>query len=107
MNSGSEAEKHVDARLSETTERWYGLVGQLDKQESEVNKVLINWKAYVNMYHGVQTFISRMGSMVGNEPLESSSGDSTLLPQYRVSEYNNMHIHVHVHVHVVLIAQPC
>ena len=85
VDPDSEAEKHVDTRLSETTERWYRLVGQLDTQESAVNKVLINWKAYVNMHHGVQAFISRMGGMVGSEPLESSGGDNTLLPQYRVS----------------------
>ena len=101
VDTGSVAEKHVDTRLSETTERWYRLVGRLDTQESGVNKVLINWKAYVNMRHSVQTFISRMGGMVGSEPLESSNGDNTLLPQYRVSEVTSCHIVCNVHVHTV------
>ena len=85
VDSASEAEKHVDSRLSDSTTRWYNLVSLMDSQESAVNKVLIDWRAYVSMYHGTQAFITQMVKMVGTEPLESSNGNNTLLPTYRVS----------------------
>ena len=50
-----------------------------------MNKVLINWRAYVDMHRGTQAFITQMVKMVGDEPLETSNGDVTLLPTYTVN----------------------
>ena len=128
VQSGGEAERHIDSKLSEVEERWFNLVtqvcmwggvevwvcggkgknthvheeyahvysilcivslslqgdGVLDQRESAANKVLINWRAYTDMYRGTQSFVTQMVKMVGTEPLEASGGNTTLLPTYRV-----------------------
>lgn len=85
VDSNGDAENYVDECLEAMKNRWYTVISELDRQESMVNKVLINWRAYVQMFQGMQSFISQLVKMVGTEPLESSNGDHTLLPTYRVS----------------------
>ena len=62
----------------------YNLVEKVDSQETAINKVLIAWRGYGSIYHAARTFISQMTKMVGTEPVESSNGNTSLLPTYRV-----------------------
>ena len=62
----------------------YNLVEKVESVERGINKVLIAWRAYGNMYHGARTFISQMTRMVGTEPVETSNGNTSLLPTYKV-----------------------
>ena len=62
----------------------YNLVEKVESVERGINKVLIAWRAYGNMYHGARTFISQMTRMVGTEPVETSNGNTALLPTYKV-----------------------
>ena len=84
--------------------------GTIDVRLTDVDKVLINWKAYTKMRSGTQAFVTQMTKMVGTEPLESSHGDLSLLPTYMVwhnllqsmpvSCYMHVHVHAHAHAHV-------
>lgn len=76
----------VDGQLIEVTGRWHRLVPQLDARESVADRVLIAWRGYADMRHGVQAFITQMSRLVGSEPLESAGGDRSLLPTYKVRE---------------------
>ena len=60
--------------------------------ESDIRKILITWRAYATIFHGARSFISQMTKMVGTEPVESSNGNITLLPTYRVSELEHIHV---------------
>ena len=62
----------------------YNLVEKVEAQESSLRQLLISWRAYNTIYHAVRSFISQMTKMVGSEPVESSNGNTTLLPTYRV-----------------------
>ena len=64
----------------------YNLVSKVESLESSIRGLLIAWRAYSTIYHAARTFISQMTSMVGTEPVESSNGNTALLPTYRVSE---------------------
>ena len=59
--------------------------GLLEDRVGAVGSVLISWRQYEGMYKGSMSFVNQMIKMVGLEPLESSNGDSMLLPKYLVS----------------------
>ena len=66
--------------------------------ESDIRKILITWRAYATIFHGARSFISQMTKMVGTEPVESSNGNITLLPTYRVSELEHIHMYTCTYV---------
>lgn len=93
----------VEEQLSETIDklnnRWVTVSDIIVNLEMKVYAVIELWAAYELRYAEIQAFIDDMSNKIQKEPLESSDGDTSLLPKYKV----DMHMFTWLYIFIVKI----
>lgn len=79
-----DVEKELSTTMEKLKDRWVTVSDIIVNLEISIYTTIELWANYERRYVEVQTFIVDTGSKVQKEPLESSDGDTSVLPKYKV-----------------------
>ena len=82
-----EVEEELSSTLETLKDRWVNVSDIIINLEINIYAIIELWTAYEQQYVKVQAFIDDMSNKIQKEPLESSDGDTSLLPKYKVCTY--------------------
>ena len=79
-----DVEKQLNLIVDGLNTRWVTVSDIIVNLEINIYSVIQLWAAYEWRYSEVQAFIDDLMNSIQKEPLESSDGDTCLLPKYKV-----------------------
>lgn len=79
-----DVEKELSATMETLNDRWVTVSDIIVNLEISIYAIIELWAAYERRYVEIQTFIDDMSNKIQKEPLESSDGDTSILPKYKV-----------------------
>ena len=79
-----DVEKELSTTMETLKDRWVTVSDIIVNLEISIYAIIELWAAYERQYVEIQTFIDDMSNKIQKEPLESSHGDISVLPKYKV-----------------------
>lgn len=79
-----DVEEQLQAMIDKLNNRWLTVSDIIVNLEINIYNIIELWAAYERRYAEVQAFVDDMSNNIEKEPLESSDGDTSLLPKYKV-----------------------
>ena len=79
-----DVEKQLNKTIDELNNRWVAVSDIIVNLEIDIYEIIQLWAAYERHYAEIQEFIVKLSNKIQKEPLETSHGDTSLLPKYKV-----------------------
>ena len=79
-----DVEEKLNIAIDELNNRWVAVSDIIVNLEIDVYNIIQLWAAYERRYAEIQAFIEDLSNKIQKEPLETSNGDTSLLPKYKV-----------------------
>ena len=79
-----DVEKKLNTTIDELNNRWVAVSDIIVNLEIDIYDIIQLWAAYERRYAEIQSFMDDLSNKIQKEPLETSGGDTSLLPKYKV-----------------------
>ena len=96
-----DVEEQLQATIDKLNKRWITVSDIIVNLEIIIYKIIQLWATYERCYAEVQAFVDDLSNQIQKEPLESSDGDTSLLPKYKVYIRAYIHPSIHQYIHTL------
>ena len=79
-----DVEEQLNKTIDELNNRWVAVSDIIVNLEIDIYEIIQLWAAYEQRYAEIQEFIVELSNKIQKEPLETSHGDTSLLPKCKV-----------------------